>query len=81
MGIDKRLKLEAAAASDQGHMWSDLFRMKSACTGRGYPSCLSPLTRGRKAVKFKIMRFPLLNPCGSFWNRIEMISSVYSEHV
>ncbi len=27
------------------------------------------------------MRFPLLNPCGSFWNRIEMISSVYSEHV
>ncbi len=81
MGIYKRLKLEAAAASDQGHMWSDLFRKEVCPHCRGYPSYLSPLTRGRKAVKVKIMRFPLLNPCGSFWNRIEMISSVYSEHV
>jgi len=36
---------------------------------------------GRKAVKFKMMRLPPLNPCGYFWNRIEMISSVYSGHV
>lgn len=36
---------------------------------------------GRKAVKFKMMRFPPLNPCGYFWNRIEMICSVHSGHV
>lgn len=54
---------------------------KSAWTGKGYPSYSSHLTGGRKAVKFKVMRFPLFNPCGYFWKRIEMISSVYSGHV
>lgn len=51
MGIVKRLKVGAAAALDQGHMWSDLFHKEACLHWQGISLIFITSNQGKKGCE------------------------------